>query len=123
MASGLKNENTYYILNKLKKMKILLNSDKNIQITEKFEKYVSEKINISLKRFDDIITRIEIYLSDQNAHKTSRDDVQCKIEVKIKDMQPIIVTGKSDIKEKALDEAIKKIKSSLDKVADKLKEK
>ena len=64
MASGLKNENTYYILNKLKKMKILLNSYKNIQITEKFEKYVSEKINISLKRFDDIITRIEIYLSD-----------------------------------------------------------
>ena len=59
----------------------------------------------------------------QNAHKTSRDDVQCKIEARIKDMQPIIVTGKSDIKEKALDEAIKKIKSSLDKVADKLKEK
>ena len=104
-------------------MKIQLNSDKNIQITEKFEKYVSEKINISLKRFDDIITRIEVYLSDQNAHKTSRDDVQCKIEARIKDMQPIIVTGKSDIKEKALDEAIKKIKSSLDKVADKLKEK
>lgn len=104
-------------------MKIQLNSDKNIQITEKFEKYFSEKINLSLKRFDDIITRIEIHLSDQNAHKTSHDDVQCKIEARIKDLQPVIVTGKSDTKEKALDEAIKKIKASLDKVTGKLKTK
>lgn len=104
-------------------MKIQLNSDKNIQITEKFEKYFSEKINLSFKRFDDIITRIEIHLSDQNAHKTSPDDVQCKIEARIKDLQPVIVTGKSDTKEKALDEAIKKMKASLDKVTGKLKAK
>ncbi|MBP1665702.1 MAG: HPF/RaiA family ribosome-associated protein [Bacteroidetes bacterium] len=104
-------------------MKIQINSDKNIQITEKFEKYFSEKINHALKRFDDNITRIEIHLSDQNAQKTSSDDVQCKIEARIRDLKPVIVTGKSNTKEKALDEAIKKMKASLDKVTGKLKAK
>lgn len=104
-------------------MKIQINSDKNIQITERFEKYFSEKINRALKRFDDNITRIEIHLSDQNAHKTSPDDVQCKIEARIKDQQPVIATGKSNTKEKALDEALKKMKASLDKITGKLKAK
>jgi ribosomal subunit interface protein len=104
-------------------MKIQLNSDKNIQITERFEKYFSEKINRALKRFENNITRIEIHLSDQNANKTGPDDIVCKVEARIKDLQPVIVTGKSDTKEKALDEAIKKMKASLDKVTGKLKAK
>ncbi|HQB37526.1 MAG TPA: hypothetical protein PLI41_08285 [Bacteroidales bacterium] len=45
-------------------MIIQLNSDKNIQGGEKFEAYVSRKINSSLRRFSDRITRIEVHLSD-----------------------------------------------------------
>ncbi|HOU01019.1 MAG TPA: ribosome-associated translation inhibitor RaiA [Bacteroidales bacterium] len=104
-------------------MKIQINSDKNIQITERFEKYFSEKINLALKRFEDNITRIEIHLSDQNARKTGPDDLQCKIEARLKDLKPVIATGKSNTKEKALDEALKKMKASLDKVTGKLKAK
>ncbi len=101
-------------------MRIQVNYDKNIHGTEKFETFVSEKIHRSLKRFAGKITRLEIHLSDQNAHKVSHDDLQCKIEARIKDIHPIVVTGKSNTKEKALNDAISKMKAALDSVTGKL---
>jgi len=104
-------------------MKIQLNTDKNIQGEEILETYVSEKISNSLKRFADKITRIEVHISDQNAHKVSIDDIQCKIEARLEGLQPIIVVAKSNTKEKALNDAIAKMKTSLDKILGKLKAK
>ena len=101
-------------------MKIQLNTDKNIQGAVALETFVSEKINRALKRFADKITRIEVHLSDQNAQKVSADDAQCKIEARLKGLQPIIVTGKSNTKEKALGDAIDKMKAALDTVIGKM---
>jgi len=101
-------------------MIIQLNSDKNIQGGEKFEAYVSRKINSSLRRFSDRITRIEVHLSDQNASKAGPDDVHCKIEARVIDLNPIIVTGKSNTKEKALNDAVDKMKNSLGSVIGKM---
>lgn len=111
------------ITNTIATMKIQLNTDKNIPGSEKFEMFVNEQINRSLKRFASKITRIEVHLSDQNAHKSGSDDIQCKIEARIKGIQPLIVTDKNITKEKALDAAIDKMKASLDTVIGKLKDK
>ncbi len=104
-------------------MKIQLNTDKNIQGTEKLETFVSEKINRSLKRFAGKISRIEVHLSDQNAAKAGSDDMQCRIEARIKDLQPVTVTARSNTKEKALSDAIDKIKSALETAIGKLAKK
>ena len=104
-------------------MNIQLNTDKNIQGTEKLEKFVSEKINRSLKRFAGKITRIEVHLSDQNAQKSSPDDVQCKIESRIAGLQPIIVKGKGNTKEKAFNDAIVKMKGAFNTAMGKLQAK
>ena len=101
-------------------MNIQLNTDKNIQGTEKLEKFVSEKINRSLKRFAGKITQKEVHLSDQNAQKSSPDDVQCKIESRIAGLQPIIVKGKGNTKEKAFNDAIVKMKGALNTAMGKL---
>ena len=104
-------------------MKIQFNTDKNIQGTEKFETFVYENINRALERFADKITRIEVHLSDQNAKKVSTDDIQCKIEASIEGLQPIIVVAKSSVKEKALNNATKKLKAALDTVIGKMNDK
>jgi ribosomal subunit interface protein len=104
-------------------MKIQFNTDKNIQGTEQLETLVSEKINSKLKRFADKITRIEVHLSDQNAQRTSTDDKQCKIEARIVGLQPIVVTGKSSTKKKAINDAIEKMKAALDTVTGRIKDK
>ncbi|HSQ45910.1 MAG TPA: HPF/RaiA family ribosome-associated protein [Lutibacter sp.] len=104
-------------------MKIQFNTDKNIQGTEQLETLVSEKINSKLKRFADKITRIEVHLSDQNGQRASTDDKQCKIEARVEGLQPIIVTGKSSTKTKAINDAIEKMKAVLNTVTGKIKDK
>jgi ribosomal subunit interface protein len=101
-------------------MKIQFNTDKNIRGTENLETFVSEKISKSLKRFADKITRIEVHLSDQNAQKVSADDIQCKIEARLEGLQPITVIGKSNKKEKSINDAIDKMKMALDTVIGKM---
>lgn len=102
-------------------MKIQLNTDKNIQGTEKLEAVVSEKINHGFKQFAENITRVEIHLSDENANKTGADDIQCKIETRIEGVQPVMVVSKNSSKEIALDNAINKMKASLDTIFGKMK--
>jgi ribosomal subunit interface protein len=103
-------------------MKIQFNTDKNIQGKETLGTYVSDSIKSKLKRFADKITRIEVHLSDKNAQKAGKDDIQCKIEARIKGLQPILAIGKSNTKEKALNDAIDKMKAALDKVIGKMKD-
>lgn len=102
-------------------MKIQFNTDKNIQGTEKLEKFVAERINHTLKHFNDKITRIEVHLSDQNADKGRTDDIQCKIEARVEGIQPLLVLSKGGSNEKALSSAVDKMKATLDTIMGKMK--
>ncbi|OYX24174.1 MAG: ribosomal subunit interface protein [Algoriphagus sp. 32-45-6] len=102
-------------------MIIQLNTDKNIEGTARLESFVSEKISSGLKHYVGHITRVEVHLSDQNADKGGADDIQCKIETRLEGMKPVMVTGKSSSKEKALDEALDKMKAKLATVVGKSK--
>ncbi|MGB5384622.1 MAG: HPF/RaiA family ribosome-associated protein [Lutimonas sp.] len=104
-------------------MKIQVNTDKNIEGTEMLETFVSEKIRSGLKHFVDKITRIEVHLSDQNADKGGIEDIQCKIEARVEDLQPVIVVSKSSSIEKALNDAVDKMKATLGTIIGKMKNK
>ncbi|SDA49525.1 ribosomal subunit interface protein [Algoriphagus alkaliphilus] len=104
-------------------MIVQLNTDKNIEGTAGLETFVSEKVNSGLKHFVENITRIEVHLSDQNADKGGSDDIHCKIEARLEGIQPVIVVGKSGSKEKALDEAVDKMKAKLGTIMGKIKNK
>lgn len=104
-------------------MKIQLNTDKNIEGSASLELFVSETINNKLKRYSDKITRVEVHLSDQNAHKSGVDDIQSKLEVRIEGINPILSTGKGNTTEKALNDSIEKMKAALDTIIGKMKDK
>jgi ribosomal subunit interface protein len=104
-------------------MKIQFNTDKNIAGTEMLETFVSKKISGALKHFVDKITRIEVHLSDQNADKGGADDIQCKIEARVAGIQPVTVVAKSESKEKAIDDAVDKMKAALTSITGKMKDK
>jgi ribosomal subunit interface protein len=103
-------------------MTIQFNTDKNIQGTQELEAYVSDSIQEELKHFVQHLTRIEVHLSDQNAQKGGADDILCKIEARLKGMQPVIVEGKDSEKEKALDKALDKMKATLTRIIGKMRD-
>ena len=102
-------------------MTIQLNTDKHIKGTESLEQWVTEKISHALKHYEEYITRVEVHLSDLNADKGGIDDIQCKIEARVKGIQPVLVTSKNATKEIALDDAVDKMKAILRTTIEKMR--
>lgn len=100
-------------------MLIQYNSN-NIPVSQEMEADLSEFINKSLKRFTSRITRIEVHLEDENSLKGGENDKRCSIELKAANIEPIIVTNKSDNVIQAVRGAADKAKASLTKTIGKL---
>jgi ribosome-associated translation inhibitor RaiA len=103
-------------------MKILINTDKNVEGSERQETYFSSELEKSLARFDDRITRIEVYFADENGDKFGINDKKCVIEARPLKMQPLVVTDHADSKEKAFHSALDKMKKILATSFEKQKE-
>lgn len=102
-------------------MNILINSDNNIDGTEKLSAHFKDIISNSLSRFSSRVTRMEVHLNDENSHKNGQDDKRCMLEARLEGMQPIAVTHNAPTLEQALKGAIDKMKTSLDTTIGKLR--
>ncbi|MDQ3050280.1 MAG: HPF/RaiA family ribosome-associated protein [Bacteroidota bacterium] len=102
-------------------MQILINTDNNISGTEEMREPLKASIENAFDRFSDHLTRIEVKISDENGDKSSDNDKRCVLEVRLKGMQPIVVTSSGDSIENAVNEAIDKMKTSLDTVMGRLR--
>jgi len=102
-------------------MTIQFNTDKNIEGSERLSAYVNSTITKGLDRFSSDITRVEVHLSDENGGKSGPNDKRCMLEARMENRQPIAVTSHADTIEKALKEAIDKLKVSMDTIIGKLK--
>lgn len=101
-------------------MNIQLNTDKHIDGNKALENFVSEKLKATLKHLANHITRIEVHLSDQNADKSGADDILCKIEARVENRQPVLVSSNSDTKEKAIGIAADKVKAKVSTMVSKM---
>lgn len=103
-------------------MKIQLNTDKNIPGDERLESYLSSLIEGELSRFSDHITRVEIHLADENGQKKGVNDKRCILEARLENRQPIAVTSHANTMEKAVNDALTKLKASIETIYDRLKD-
>ncbi len=101
-------------------MKIQVNTDKNIQGDDALIASASEIVSAALKRFSDQITRVELHLSDENAHKGGLDDKRCLIEVRLKGLQPATTSHQAATVEQAIAGAADKMKRALETTLEKL---
>jgi ribosomal subunit interface protein len=102
-------------------MLIQFNSN-NIPVTEELEASLSGFISKALKRFSKRITRVEVHLEDENNLKSGKNDKRCSIEVRPENLEPIIVTSKSDNLVQAVREAADKSKASIEKTFGKIRD-
>ncbi|EAZ96051.1 hypothetical protein FBBAL38_01490 [Flavobacteria bacterium BAL38] len=103
-------------------MLVQINTDKNIEGSSRLVEFFTTEINNELSRFDSLVTRVEVHVSDENANKTGKNDKKCVIEARVEKKQPIAVTATADSAEKAFFEALEKIQRVLDTTLDKIKE-
>lgn len=102
-------------------MTIQLNTDKNLTIHQEYEDKIHSQIKAALSRFSDLITRIELHLSDENGSKDGLEDKRCLIEAKVSSKEPIAVCSFGKNYDLAIAGALTKLKSTLETVAGKMK--
>ena len=96
-------------------MKIQLNTDNQIDGTDALEERVSEMIEQYLGRFSTRITRLEVFLSDNNSPvKGGPHNKRCALEARPRDGDPIGASHDDEDMEKAIRGAADKLRTKLD---------
>lgn len=105
-------------------MQVQLNTDNYIAGTAELTTQVEQVVGSALARFAERITRVEVYLSDENSDKKMGEaDKRCVLEARVAGLQPITVREFGATIEQALDGATDKLVQTLDRQLGKLDDK
>lgn len=94
-------------------MQIQINTGHNVEADEALTGDVEEAVQGAVGRFSDRITRIEVHLTDENAHKGGRDS-RCLIEARVAGMPPVAVDDTATTVREAARNAAGKLQRALD---------
>jgi len=97
-------------------MTIQINTDKTINSDHKMQEYFTSQIEGTLKRYESLISRIEVYVKDENGSKDGINDVSCILEARLNGRQPIAITSQAGTLELALASGMSKIESALESI-------
>ncbi len=95
-------------------MTIQFNTDHNVKGLESFEAKIDAIIMDEMSRFSDQITRIEVFLSDENGPKKGQNDKKCILEARLEGMQPLAVSDHANNHEVAVKGALVKLKAVIE---------
>ncbi|HET8818551.1 MAG TPA: HPF/RaiA family ribosome-associated protein [Xanthomonadaceae bacterium] len=94
-------------------MKILINTDHNLQTDESVVRHVEDTVENHLGRYADQVTRIEVHLRDENAAKGGAHDKHCTMEARLEGRPPLAVSDDSETLAVAINGAAKKLQRAL----------
>ena len=95
-------------------MLIEINTDTNIEGDNTLTQQVKDMVSNALDHYSEHITRIEVYLSDENSDKkTGINDMRCLLEVTLTGLEPVVVSHQAETIAQAVDGAADRMKRSL----------
>jgi len=90
-------------------MQILVDTDHNVEGSEKFSHYVESEVRTALHRYADLIARVEVHFSDENGTKSGGADKRCLIEARPAGQSPVTASDDAATLQEAFDGAAKKM--------------
>ena len=103
-------------------MQIQVNSNRSIAIGESFERWATDELNASFGRFKDVITRIEVHMSDENGDRPGIDDKRCVIEARLANREPVAVNHQAANQDEAFRGASDKLKRLIEHTLGKMRD-
>lgn len=103
-------------------MHIQVNTDNTIEGREDVTRFVTQVVESKLGAVSGPITRIEVYLRDQNAAKHGPDDKHCTVEARLEGRQPVTADHAADNIRSAVTGAVDKMRNVLDREIGKMRE-
>lgn len=96
-------------------LKIIINSDSNLDIDAPAIGGLESDIEGRLGRFGERLTRVVVHLRDENAHKTAgQNDKRCMLEARPEGMNTINVSHSAPSVGEAVNHATRKLERLLD---------
>jgi len=95
-------------------MQVQVNTDDHIQGGESLAQWVRNEAISRLARFQDHITRLEVFLTDVDSGKSGVKDKRCRLEARVVNRQPATVTAEADNMNNAVIDAVDKLARALD---------
>ena len=77
-------------------MQVQVHTDNKIQGGESLAHWIQEEATTRLGRFRDVITRVEVFLSDVDGGKSGANDKRCRLEARPAGRQQVTVTADAD---------------------------
>lgn len=102
------------------RMKVQLNTDKNIQGDEALTNHVETVVDGALGRFRNQISRIEVHLSDVNAGKSGATDKRCVMEARLEGHASMVASDDAGTVGASINGAAGKLQRQLDSALGKL---
>lgn len=103
-------------------MQVQVNTDDHIEGGESLAQWITDESKSRLSRFQDHVTRLEVFLSDVDAGKSGANDKRCRIEARVTGRQPVTVTGDADKMGNAFIASVDKLVRALDTDLGRLKD-
>ncbi len=94
-------------------MQIQGNTDHNSDGRQHVADYVRSVVEHAVSHFERQVTRVEVYLSDDNGLKSGPDDKRCVMEARVGSIDPVAVTRRGANIDEAIHGAATKLKRSL----------
>ena len=94
-------------------MLVNVHTDNHITGRETLVERVEAEVEGTLSRFGDRLTRIEVYLSDENGPKHGADDKKCLMEARLAGFHPIAAHHNAADLDDAIEEAARKLERAI----------
>lgn len=101
-------------------MQINIHSDNSVEKSEALTRHVQSVVENTMKRFAGQVTRIEVHLSDRNAHKSGDGESRCTLEARLAGLEPIAVSEHEATLHQAINGAAEKLLRAVDSALGKL---
>jgi ribosome-associated translation inhibitor RaiA len=104
-------------------MHVQINTDSNIEGINVLTQHVEAVVRGAVDHLNERITRVDVYLSDQNSDKKSGfNAIRCLLNASLVGLQPIVISHQAETVEQAVEGAAEKLKHSLESTLGRLDE-
>ena len=95
-------------------MQVQVHTDDHIQGGESLAQWVQTEASTRLARFQETLTRLEVFLTDLDGGKSGVNDKRCRLEARLAGRLPVSVTADADKMAGAVTAAVEKLTRLLD---------
>ena len=101
-------------------MEVFLHTDPNTDGSRLMAEHLETVVKHALSRFGERITRVEAHLSDLNSQsKGGANDIQCLLEARVVDVNPVVVKEHADTAHQAIEGAVHKLRRAVEAAIEK----